>query len=80
MAQPIEGSDSYNFQLAHWNEDIRPQSIASCIIMGITATISVALRLVSQRIYKKSFDASDYSIIIAWVLAMGLVGESITCQ
>lgn len=80
MAQPTKGSDSYNYQIAHWDEDIRPQSIAGCIVLGITATISVVLRLIAQRIYKQSFDASDYLIVIAWVFAMSLVGESIVCQ
>ena len=80
MAQPKKGSDSYNFQLAHWDEDIRVQSIVGCIIMGITATVSVVLRLIAQRIYKKSFDTSDYLIVIAWVFAMSLVGESIVSQ
>lgn len=80
MAQPIKGSDSYNYQIAHWNDDIRAQSVAGCIISGIVATVSVILRLIAQRVYKKSFDASDYLIILGWAFAMSLVGESIVCQ
>ena len=80
MAQPAKGSDPYNYQLAHWDDDIRAQSIAGCIILGIVATFSVVLRLISQRIQKKPFDASDYLIILAWILAMSLVGETIVCQ
>lgn len=79
MALPAKGSESYNYQVAHWGDDIRAQSIAGCIILGVTATISVALRLISQRIYKKSFDISDYLIVLAWIFAVSLVGESIVC-
>ncbi len=77
MALPAKGSESYNYQVAHGDDDIRAQSIAGCIILGVTATISVALRLISQRIYKISFDILDYLIVLAWMFAISLARESI---
>lgn len=51
--------------------------VAVAVIFGGTSTAAVALRiLVAMRIARRSLDASDICIIIAWLLTMGLM---ITC-
>lgn len=46
------------------------------IIFGSISTTAVGLRLVAARIAHRRLDASDYCILVAWLLTLGLM---ITC-
>lgn len=58
----------------------RPDQIAMVIVASIFGSISsaaVSLRLfVAFRISRRSLDASDICILLAWILTMGLM---VTC-
>lgn len=43
------------------------------IVFGILSTTAVALRFVAARVARRYLDASDYSILGAWSLTLGLM-------
>lgn len=47
--------------------------VAVAIVFGTVATGAVVLRLLAARISSRRLDASDYSIMVAWLLTMGLM-------
>lgn len=49
---------------------------AVAIVFGTIATAAVCLRLLAARMSSRRLDASDYSILVAWLLTMGLM---VTC-
>lgn len=51
--------------------------VAVAIGFGSFATGAVCLRLLAARISSRSLDASDYCILVAWLLTMGLMVTSI---
>lgn len=46
---------------------------AVSVAFGVLSTIAVALRFVAARISRRYLDASDYSILGAWCLTLGLL-------
>lgn len=50
--------------------------VAVAIFFGTVATGAVGLRLLAARMSSRRLDASDYSIMVAWLLTMGLM---VTC-
>ena len=56
---------SYNYQLAHIHENKGPQTIAASGILIAVSTIAVILRLLAQRMVKRSFTADDYCAFAA---------------
>lgn len=50
--------------------------VAVAIVLGSIATAAICLRLLAARISRRRLDASDYSILVAWLFTMGLL---VTC-
>lgn len=50
--------------------------VAVAIVFGALATAAVCLRLLAAHMSSRRLDASDYSIMVAWLLTMGLM---VTC-
>lgn len=46
---------------------------AVSVVFGILSTLAVALRFVAARIAHRHLDASDYCILGAWSLVLGLM-------
>lgn len=46
---------------------------AVAIVFGSVATTAIGLRLVAVRIARRRLDASDWSILVAWLFTMGLL-------
>lgn len=77
---PAPGTQEYDYQLAHWGDDIRAQSIAGCVVMVAASTIIVALRMATQKLHAKGWTFADWLIVIAWVIAVGITAEAIVCK
>lgn len=56
--------------------DAQVASVVVAIVFGAIASVAVCLRLLAARISSRRLDASDYSILMAWLLTMGLM---VTC-
>lgn len=77
---PAPGTQEYDYQLAHWGDDIRAQSIAGCVVMVAASTIIVALRMATEKLHAKGWTFADWLIVIAWVIAVGITAEAIVCK
>lgn len=74
---PAPGTAAYNDQLAHWDDDKRPQSIAGCAVLLGVSTVAVILRMISQKWFAKGWGIADWLIVAAWVISMGVGVEAI---
>lgn len=77
---PAPGTQAYDYQLAHWGDDIRAQSIAGCVVMVAASTVIVALRMATQKLHAEGWTFADWLIVIAWVIAVGITAEAILCK
>jgi len=64
---PAPGSADYEDQIAEYGRDIRPQQYAAITICAAAATIAVALRLYTQRRFRKQWGLDDALILMALV-------------
>lgn len=67
--QPAPGTEQYNYQLAHWGDDVRAQNIAGSLITAFAATILVTTRIWCQLKYNHKLFAADWLILVAWPFA-----------
>lgn len=59
--------EEFEYQQLHYHDDKAPAIIAGSILLITFATIIVVLRLVARRINAASWQADDYSIVVALV-------------
>lgn len=67
---PAPGTAAYEYQLAHWDDDIRVQSIVACGIMMAVSTFAIIARMTSQKIYAGGWTPADWLIVAAWVISI----------
>ncbi|KAL8898830.1 MAG: hypothetical protein Q9207_006508 [Kuettlingeria erythrocarpa] len=72
-----EKSPAFESQVAHINEDKGPQTVAASIVLMVSTTTAVVLRLVAQRIVKPTFTADDYCALGALIIALALCADLI---
>ena len=70
MAFPPE---EIKYQLAHIHDDRSQGFITSVAIVTALATVAVTLRLLARRWTKVGWAADDYTIMIAVIMAWGMV-------
>jgi len=56
---------AYQYQLAHIQEDKGPQTNVASILLMCISTGAVVLRLIAQRMVKRSLALDDYCAIVA---------------
>lgn len=77
MNDRIRGSETFDMTImVPLIRDSQIALVAVAIVFGTIATAAVCLRLLAARMSSRRLDASDYSILVAWLLTMGLM---VTC-
>jgi len=67
-------------EMAHWNDDKAPTVVAGSIILIVTATLAVTLRLISRKFRRLAVGADDYMIILALMFAYGMFISILFCK
>jgi len=67
-------------EMALWNEDKSPTVVAGSIILIVTATLAVTLRLISRRFRRLALGADDYMIVLALMFAYGMFISILFCK
>lgn len=65
---------------AHWNDDKSPTVVAGSIILIVTATLAVTLRLISRKFRRLALGADDYMIVLALMFAYGMFISILFCK
>jgi hypothetical protein len=64
----------------HWNDDKSPTVVAGSIILIVTATLAVTLRLISRKFRRLALGADDYMIVLALMFAYGMFISILFCK
>ena len=71
--QPAPGTEQYDYQNAHFYDDVRAENMVGSILPAFIGTILVCTRLYCQIVSARKLYAADWLIVVAWIFAIGVL-------